>query len=103
MRDTDTLDQRFIDNIKQVCKLDHSDDPGILFSAFLEINPDLVGRRAVNSFILRTMPQLQNLYEAILEVHFDRRNFASSRIPVSYRFNKDKYNELKAKEFRLEF
>ena len=38
MRDTDTLDQRFIDNIKQVCKLDNSDDPGILFSAFLEIN-----------------------------------------------------------------
>ena len=69
-----------------------------------------------------TMPQLQNLYEAILEVHFDRRNFASkmlklgiledtgdrpagasSRIPVSYRFNKEKYNELKAKVFRLEF
>ena len=36
MRDTDTLDQRFIDNIKQVCKLDNS-DPG-MFSAFLEIN-----------------------------------------------------------------
>ena len=69
-----------------------------------------------------TMPKLQNLYEAILEVHFDRRNFASkmlklgiledtgdrpagasSRIPVSYRFNKEKYNELKAKGFRLEF
>ena len=69
-----------------------------------------------------TMTQLQNLYEAILEVHFDRRNFASkmlklgileetgdrpagasSRIPVSYRFNKEKYNELKAKGFRLEF
>ena len=69
-----------------------------------------------------TMPQLQNLYEAILEVHFDRRNFASkmlklgiledtgdrpagasSRIPVSYRFNKEKYNELKATGFRLEF
>ena len=69
-----------------------------------------------------TMPQLQNLYEAILEVDFDRRNFASkmlklgiledtgdrpagasSRIPVSYRFNKEKYNELKAKGFRLEF
>ena len=69
-----------------------------------------------------TMPQLQNLYEAILEVHFDRRNFASkmlklgiledtgdrpagasSRIPVCYRFNKEKYNELKAKGFRLEF
>ena len=58
MRDTDTLNQRFIDNIKQVCKLDHSDDPGILFSAFLEINPDLVGKRAVNIFILRTMPHL---------------------------------------------
>ena len=28
---------------------------------------------------------------------------ASSRIPVSYRFNKEKYNELKAKGFRLEF
>ena len=69
-----------------------------------------------------TMPQLQNLYEAILEVHFDRRNFASkmlklgiledtgdrpagasSRIPVSYRFNKEKYNELKAKGLSLEF
>ena len=69
-----------------------------------------------------TKPQLQNLYESILEVHFDRRNFASkmlklgiledtgdrpagasSRIPVSYRFNKEKYNELKAKGFRLEF
>lgn len=69
-----------------------------------------------------TMPQLQNLYESILEVNFDRRNFASkmlklgiledtgdrpagasSRIPVSYRFNKEKYNELKAKGFRLEF
>ena len=69
-----------------------------------------------------TMPQLQNLYEAILEVHFYRRNFASkmlklgiledtgdrpagasSRIPVSYHFNKEKYNELKAKGFRLEF
>lgn len=69
-----------------------------------------------------TMPQLQNLYESILEVHFDRRNFAakmlklgilddagirpanaSSRIPVSYRFNKEKYEELKSKGFRLEF
>ena len=68
-----------------------------------------------------TMPQLQNLYESILEVHFDRRNFASkmlklgiledtgdrpagasSRIPVSYRFNKEKYNELKEKGGRLE-
>ena len=29
-----------------------------------------------------TMPQLQNLYEAILEVHFDRRNFASKMLKL---------------------
>lgn len=69
-----------------------------------------------------TMPQLQNLYESILEVHFDRRNFASkmlklgiledtgdrpadasNRIPIKYRFNKPMYDELKKKGFRLEF
>ncbi len=69
-----------------------------------------------------TMSELQNLYEAILEVKFDRRNFykkmlklgmlteveqraadTPSRIPVKYRFNPDKYNELKQKGFRLEF
>lgn len=69
-----------------------------------------------------TMPQLQNLYESILEVNFDRRNFSSkmlklgilqeagerpegtaSRIPVQYSFNLDKYNEMKSKGFRLEF
>ena len=69
-----------------------------------------------------TMPQLQNLYESILEVHFDRRNFAnkmlhigiledtgerpagaSNRVPVRYRFNKAKYDQMKAKGFRLEF
>lgn len=69
-----------------------------------------------------TMPQLQDLYESILEVHFDRRNFASkmlklgileevgerpanaaTRIPVNYRFNKEKYAEMKNKGFRLEF
>lgn len=69
-----------------------------------------------------TMPQLQELYESILEVKFDRRNFsnkmlklgiltvvgerpknAGSRIPVTYKFNEDNYNELKSKGFRLEF
>lgn len=69
-----------------------------------------------------TMTELQNLYEAILEVKFDRRNFynkmlklgilteaeprpsnASRRIPSKYRFNADKYAELKQKGFRLEF
>ena len=69
-----------------------------------------------------TMPQLQNLYESILGVRFDRRNFSSkmlhlglletvgerpsgtsSRIPVTYRFNKENYDLLKSKGFRLEF
>ena len=69
-----------------------------------------------------TMTELQNLYEAILEVKFDRRNFynkmlklgilseaeprpanASRRIPSKYRFNAEKYAELKQKGFRLEF
>ena len=69
-----------------------------------------------------TMPQLQHLYESILDVRFDRRNFASkmlhlgiledtgsrepgapSRVPATYRFNKDRYDALKSKGFRLEF
>jgi len=69
-----------------------------------------------------TMPQLQNLYESILDFKFDRRNFANkmnklgmltkvgdrpenagSRIPVQYSFNPDKYQEMKSKGFRLEF
>lgn len=69
-----------------------------------------------------TMPQLQELYESILEVKFDRRNFsnkmlklgiltavgerpknAGTRIPVTYRFNEESYAELKSKGFRLEF
>ncbi|MEE1112162.1 MAG: NUDIX domain-containing protein [Bacteroidales bacterium] len=69
-----------------------------------------------------TMSALQNLYEAILEIKFDRRNFynkmiklgilleaeerpknASRRTPIKYRFNAKKYAELKQKGFRLEF
>lgn len=69
-----------------------------------------------------TMTELQNLYEAILEIKFDRRNFynkmlklgilmeaeprpanASRRTPSKYRFNSEKYAELKQKGFRLEF
>ena len=69
-----------------------------------------------------TMSELQNLYEAILGVKFDRRNFynkmlklgilteaeprpenASRRTPTKYRFNSEKYAELKQKGFRLEF
>jgi 8-oxo-dGTP diphosphatase len=69
-----------------------------------------------------TMTELQNLYEAILDVKFDRRNFynkmlklgilaeaehraanTARRIPVKYKFNREKYAELKQKGFRLEF
>lgn len=69
-----------------------------------------------------TLSQLQALYEAILGVRFDRRNFASKmlklgllqptgdrpadaarRIPQQYRFNLQKYDELKQSGFRLEF
>ena len=69
-----------------------------------------------------TMTELQNLYEAILEAKFDRRNFynkmlklgilaeaeprpanASRRTPNKYRFNAEKYAELKQKGFRMVF
>ncbi len=69
-----------------------------------------------------TMSELQNLYEAIIGVKFDRRNFynkmlklgilseteprpanAPSRVPRKYRFNPQRYAELKQKGFRLEF
>ena len=70
-----------------------------------------------------TMSELQSLYEAILDVEFDRRNFYrkmlslelldvvddgivrnSPRIAIKYRFNKGKYDEMKEKhKFRLEF
>ena len=69
-----------------------------------------------------TMRELQNLYEAILDVHFDRANFAKKMIHFNiltqlaesvwptpkreanlYSFNIESYNELKQKGFRLEF
>lgn len=69
-----------------------------------------------------TMRELQNLYEAILEVHFDRANFSKKMLHFNilcqleetvwptpkreanlYRFNVESYNELKQKGFRLEF
>lgn len=69
-----------------------------------------------------TLPQLQNLYESILEVKFDRRNFANkmkhyeilmevndgtprhgTRTPVKYKFDKDNYDRLKGNGFQLEF
>lgn len=69
-----------------------------------------------------TMKQLQNLYEAILDVRFDRGNFTKKmlhfniltqldesiwqtpkRKALLYKFNIESYNELKNKGFRLEF
>ena len=69
-----------------------------------------------------TMKELQSLYEAILDVRFDRRNFykkmlhldlliaeeddaseSGKRQRIYYRFNVDNYNRLKQKGFRLEF
>lgn len=69
-----------------------------------------------------TMTQLQHLYEAILGVKFDRRNFYTKMqklglltqleetVPLVnkkeaflYRFNAENYNEMKEKGFRLEF
>ncbi len=69
-----------------------------------------------------TIKELQALYEAILGINFDRRNFAKKMLHLEilteldetiwptpkreaklYRFNPDKYEELKQKGFRLEF
>ena len=68
-----------------------------------------------------TMKELQSLYEAILDVRFDRRNFYKKmqhlelltqvvnddpntpRQPFFFEFNPEKYTELKHKGFRLEF
>lgn len=69
-----------------------------------------------------TVKQLQLLYEAILDVQFDRRNFYNKMMHLEiltqldetvlhspkkkaflFTFNPDKYNELKQKGFRLEF
>ena len=69
-----------------------------------------------------TMKDLQLLYEAILDVHFDRRNFhkkmlhldlliptnkttrqSPKRDAMLYRFNAVSYEQLKQKGFRLEF
>lgn len=69
-----------------------------------------------------TMKELQQLYEAILKVKFDRRNFYNKMLHLGiltqldetvknspkkeaflYRFNPEMYEEMKNKGFRLEF
>lgn len=69
-----------------------------------------------------TLRELQTLYEAILDVSFDRRNFSKKMLSLGllnkldevsrptpkrdaqlYSFNLEKYNDLKKRGFRLEF
>ncbi len=69
-----------------------------------------------------TIKELQNLYEAILDVHFDRRNFYNKMLRIGiierldekaspspkrdaflFRLNQERYKELKEKGFKLEF
>ncbi len=69
-----------------------------------------------------TIKELQSLYEGILGIRFDRRNFAKKMLHLDiltqldetawptpkreaflYTFNLEKYNELKQRGFRLEF
>ncbi|MCR4853654.1 MAG: NUDIX hydrolase [Prevotella sp.] len=69
-----------------------------------------------------TMTQLQHLYEAVLGVKFDRRNFSNKMLKLGllteleervtlvnkkvaflYKFNRASYDEMKEKGFRLEF
>lgn len=69
-----------------------------------------------------TLKELQTLYESILDVRFDRRNFAKKMLHLDlitqldetvwptpkreanlFTFNLEKYNELKRRGFRLEF
>lgn len=69
-----------------------------------------------------TMPQLQYLYESILDVKFDRWNFSKkmlklglvtevddgvprkgTRNPIKYRFNEEQYELMKSSGFRIEF
>ncbi len=69
-----------------------------------------------------TLKELQTLYESVLDVRFDRRNFAKKMLHLDiliqldetvwptpkreaylYKFNIEKYNELKQRGFRLEF
>ena len=69
-----------------------------------------------------TMTQLQHLYDAILSVKFDRRNFCNKMLKLGiltqldetlpmpnkkvaflYKFNPESYSEMKEKGIRLEF
>ena len=100
------------------------DHDKILRDAFsrlkLNIHFELIGFELLPDIF--TLPQLQNLYESILEIKFDRRNFANkmkhyeiltevddgtprhgTRTPIKYKFDKDNYDCFKGSGFQLEF
>ena len=101
------------------------DHDSILSDALARIKEDIHFRPVGFDLLpdVFTLPQLQNLYEAILQVKFDRRNFANkmkhyhildqiddgtprhgTRTPIQYSFNKEGYDTLKEeKDFMLEF
>ena len=118
--DADKADWFSLSNIPHLA-FDHDK---ILLVAFSRMKQDIhfepVGFELLPEVF--TLPQLQHLYESILEVKFDRRNFANkmkhfgmlsevsidtprhgTRTPIKYRFNKENYERLKSNGFQLEF
>lgn len=97
------------------------DHDSILEAAFTRLRQDIHFRPVGFDLLPETftLPQLQNLYESILGVKFDRRNFANKmkhygildekddnaprkgpRTPIRYGFDEENYKRLKAKGFQ---
>ena len=110
-----------LENIPPHLAFDHD---RILTEAFERLRQDIHFRPVGFDLMTDTftLPQLQHLYESILGVKFDRRNFASkmkhygildekddgmprkgTRTPIQYSFDKENYEKLKSKGFQLEF
>lgn len=118
--DADKADWFSLSNIPHLA-FDHDKILRVAFSRMKEdIHFEPVGFELLPEVF--TLPQLQHLYESILEVKFDRRNFANkmkhfgmlsevsidtprhgTRTPIKYRFNKENYERLKSNGFQLEF
>ena len=118
--DADKADWFSLSNIPHLA-FDHDKILRVAFSSMKQdIHFEPVGFELLPEVF--TLPQLQHLYESILEVKFDRRNFANkmkhfgmlsevsidtprhgTRTPIKYRFNKENYERLKSNGFQLEF
>ena len=118
--DADKADWFSLSNIPHLA-FDHDKILRVAFSRMKQdIHFEPVGFELLPEII--TLPKLHNLYESILEVKFDRRNFANkmkhfgmlsevsidtprhgTRTPIKYRFNKENYERLKSNGFQLEF